>query len=133
MKLRKWFTLIEMLIVIIIIWIMMMMSIKFVDIWFFRKQYLINSISNCNFLYIQSKETIKCYIDTNRNNILDTQEINNWETIKLKNIVSYKEFNFIKSLNLKVWNNYFVYKNNYIFNYDKSNKTINSLNSIINL
>jgi len=125
MKIKKWFTLIELIIVIIIIWVLLKISISVFSFDNLKKQVYFSNISNCNFIYYNSNK-IKCYIDKNNNNLLDKKEIENWTNIIIKN----KELYLIKNLKLQNDNYYFIYKSNYVFNYNIKTHIIKNLNSI---
>ncbi len=132
-KLKKWFTLIEILIVIWVLWIMMIISNVILNIWYFKEKALKQQISNCDFIYVKNYKNIKCYLDKNKNDKLDNNEINKPINIKLRDYWVRKDFDYLKDLHLQLNTYYKIYKKNYIFKYDLNNQKLVSLTSIINI
>jgi len=118
-KLKKGFTLIEMLIVVSVLWLIILELVPTISSFNNSKtiSYL-TSIKQCNFIKEDvSKNVVYCYYDRNNNNRLDPEDISTKNEILFR----HNDLKLLNYLNLQDWKYYFNYKKKYLFEYDPSN------------
>ncbi len=117
-KIKKGFTLIEIMIVISFLWILFLMLIPSgLSFNHIKYRTIITKIKQCNFIQKDnSNNLIYCYYDKNNNNRLDNTEYNTRTKIQLKK----DEMKLLNNLNIVNDKIYFIYKKKYLFQYNKN-------------